>query len=156
LVLQSLGVAAWQSFYWGRDEALPKQIELNAGPVSMIFEPDLGFLRYIKLGDNEILRGIYAAVRDHNWGTVAPRVTGLKIETRDDSFALEFDVLCKQDAIDFLWHGFIRGESNGTVRFAMKGDARTTFQRNRIGFCVLHPLKECSGRPCKVKHPDGS
>lgn len=154
LMLQSLG-AAWQTYYWGRDEALPKQIELSAGPVRMVFEPDLGFLRYIKLGDHEILRGIYAAVRDRNWGTVAPRVSGLKIETREDSFQLEFDVLCKEGAIDFLWRGSISGESNGTVRFAMKGDARSTFLRNRIGFAVLHPLKECAGKPCKVKHSDG-
>ena len=45
---------------------------LRAGPLSMMFEPELAFLRYIRLGNREILRGIYAAVRDGVWGTITP------------------------------------------------------------------------------------
>jgi hypothetical protein len=153
-LIQTLG-AAWQSFYWGKDEALPRQIELAAGPMKMVFEPDLAFLRYLRLGDVEILRGVYAAVRDRNWGTVTPRVSGLRVETRDDSFRVEFDVSCKEGPIDFVWKGEISGDASGVVRFAMKGEARSTFFRNRIGFCVLHPLKECAGRPCRVQHANG-
>ncbi|MBL8232799.1 MAG: hypothetical protein JNL98_30145 [Bryobacterales bacterium] len=154
-LIQTLG-AAWQSFYWGKDEALPRQIELAAGPMKMVFEPDLAFLRYLRIGDAEILRGVYAAVRDRNWGTVAPRVSNLRVETKEDSFRVEFDVTCKEGPIDFVWKGEISGEAAGRVRFAMKGDARSTFFRNRIGFCVLHPLKECAGKPCVVRHADGS
>lgn len=153
-LIQTLG-AAWQSFYWGKDEPLPRQIELAAGPMKMVFEPDLAFLRYLRLGGAEILRGVYAAVRDRNWGTVAPRVSGLRVETRGDSFRVEFDVVCKEGPIDFAWKGEISGEAAGVVRFAMKGDARSTFFRNRIGFCVLHPLKECAGKPCRVQHANG-
>lgn len=153
-LIQSLG-AAWQSYYWGKNEPLPRQIELAAGPMRMVFEPDLAFLRYLRIGDAEILRGVYAAVRDRNWGTVAPRVSGLRVETREDAFRVEFDVTCKEGPIDFAWKGEITGEAAGTVRFAMKGNARSTFQRNRIGFCVLHPLKECAGKPCRVVHSDG-
>ena len=32
---------------------------------------DQGFLRYIKLGDYEVLRMIYFALRDHNWDTMS-------------------------------------------------------------------------------------
>ena len=42
----------------------------------------------------------------------------------------------------------IEGESDGTIRFAMDGGARSTFLRNRIGFCVLHPIRECAGARC--------
>jgi hypothetical protein len=28
--------------------------------------------------------------------------------------------------------------------------------RNRIGFCVLHPMRECAGQPCTVEKVDGS
>ncbi|MCS7023660.1 MAG: hypothetical protein NZV14_02580 [Bryobacteraceae bacterium] len=153
--IQTLGTA-WQSFYWGKDEPLPRQIELAAGPLRMVFEPELAFLRYLCLGEIEVLRGIYAAVRDRNWGTVSPQVHDLRIETRDGSFSLSFQVLCKQEPIDFLWKGEITGEAIGRLRYSFRGVARSTFLRNRIGFCVLHPLKECAGKPCWLRHSDGS
>ena len=37
---------------------------LRAGPLSVIF--DAGDLRYIKLGEREVIRRIYAAVRNSN------------------------------------------------------------------------------------------
>ena len=50
----------------------------------------------------------------------------------------------------------IRGEATGSIRFAMDGEARSTFQRNRIGFCVLHPIRECAGFPCRVEKVNGT
>ncbi len=41
------------------------------------------------------------------------------------------------------------------VVFSFDGVARSTFHRNRIGFCVLHPISECAGRPCEVFHTNG-
>src|SRR5204862_397228 len=32
----------------------------------------------------------------------------------------------------------------------------STFRRNRLGFCVHHPLEGCLGRPCWLERPDGS
>ncbi len=148
-------VKGYQRFYYGADEPLPRQFELTAGPLSMIFEPELAFLRYLRLGRTEVIRGIYAAVRDRNWGTVSPRVTGLKIELREASFLAAFDVECKQEPIDFLWHGEISGDTEGNVRFRFSGEARSTFLRNRLGFCVLHPVRECAGQPCTVTHSGG-
>ena len=54
--------------YYGRDEELPAQLELRAGPLALFYEQ--GDLRRIRLGDTEILRRIYVAVRDSSWGTV--------------------------------------------------------------------------------------
>jgi hypothetical protein len=147
---------AWQSFYYGKDEPLPRQIELAAGPLTMVFEPDLGFLRYLRYGDVEVIRGIYAAVRDRNWGTVAPRISRLRVESGEGAFQLSFDVNCAEGDIDFLWHGRINGDPAGVVTFRMEGEARSTFLRNRIGFCVLHPIEGCAGRMCTVMHAGGS
>ena len=36
----------------------------------MVFEPATVFLRRLRLGEAELIRGIYAAVRDRNWGAV--------------------------------------------------------------------------------------
>lgn len=149
-------LAAWQSYYYGKDEPLPRSIELAAGDLTLVFEPELAFVRYLRYGDAEVIRGIYAAVRDRNWGTVAPQVSKLRVETTEGAFRVSFDVTCKEGPIDFLWHGEIIGEASSKVTFRMEGEARSTFLRNRVGFCVLHPVKECAGKPCSVKHSSGS
>src|SRR5262245_38946760 len=43
-----------------------RPLPLKAGPLSLSFEPDTAFLRHIRLGDHEVLRALYAAVRDEN------------------------------------------------------------------------------------------
>ena len=135
---------------------MTKWIELRAGPLEMFFDPEWASVRRIRLGRAEVLRGIYAPVRDEHWGTVPPAVSNLKVEKRDDSFRLSFDAECKRGDIDFAWHGAVSGEADGTVRFTFKGTARSTFLRQRIGLCVLHSIRECVGRPCTVEHTDGS
>jgi hypothetical protein len=132
----------------------PGQIELSAGPLTMVFEPELAFLRYIRYGDREVLRGLYAAVRDRNWGTVPPHVTNLKIERSEGEFQMTFNVGCRQREIEFDWKGTITGRKDGSVVFDFDGAARTTFLRNRIGFCVLHPVEECAGQPARVEKDD--
>jgi hypothetical protein len=64
--------------YYGTETALPEQVQLQAGPLSVLFED--GDLRYIRHGDREVVRRVYVAVRDRNWGTVLPRLSNLKIE----------------------------------------------------------------------------
>ena len=142
--------------YYGVDTPPPERMLLNAGPVSMVFEPDLGFLRYIKLGDTEIVRGLYVAVRDRNWDTIAPQIGNVKLEQGDLGFELTFDVSCVQDDIDFFWQGKIAGRADGTVVYEMDGCSRSTFMRNRIGFCVLHAPSAYAGAPCLVEKDDGS
>lgn len=142
--------------YYGTEEPLPRSLDLRAGPLTVVFEPALAFLRYVRLGETEVLRGLYAAVRDRNWGTVPPHVRNLKVETTGDSFRITFDVECKEGPIDFLWKGALEGGSDGTISFDFDGTARSTFLRNRIGFCVLHPEHGCAGRPCTVEKVDGA
>lgn len=133
----------------------PAAIPLRAGPVTAIFEPSIAFLRYVKYGDHEILRGMYAAVRDKVWGTVAPRVSNVVNEARADSFKLTFDVDNVEGDIDFGWRGVITGDAGGTIRFEFNGRVRKTFLKNRLGFAVLHPIKECAGKPCTVEKAGG-
>jgi hypothetical protein len=121
----------------------------------MLFEPELAQLRYIRLGEKEVIRAVYAAVRDRNWGTVTPRIANLRIEVRDAAFAVGFDVSCRQGEIDFLWHGTIAGDERGTVKFDFDGTARSTFLRNRLGFCVLHPIDGCAGEPVTIGKAKG-
>ncbi len=141
-------------WYYGKEDPLPEQKPLRAGPLSLVYEE--GDLRYIRLGDREVLRRVYVAVRDRNWGTVPPRLSNVQMDIGEDSFRIAYDVEHRQGDIDFFWKGTITGRVDGTITFAMDGVARSTFWRNRIGFCVLHPIRECAGAPCKIEHVDGT
>lgn len=135
--------------YDGTGKAPPEQIQLQAGPLMMLYEA--GMLRYIRLGSIEIVRGIYAAVRDENWGTVPGELLDTKVDVRQDSFKITFT----SDHGVFRWDGEITGDANGAITFSFDGEALTEFKRNRIGFCVLHPM-QVAGVACEVEHVDGT
>ena len=139
--------------YYGKDELLPKQIDLQAGPLNLFYEA--GDLRYIKFGDKEIIRRVYVAVRDHNWDTVIPVLSNVRMNIANDSFNIKYSVSNIQDNVDFLWEGNIIGKPNGTITFSMDGVARSTFWRNRIGFCILYPM-EYAGADCEIEHVSGA
>ena len=90
-----------------------------------------------------MLRRIYVAVRDRNWETVPPRRGDERLEVRDDSFRITYHAEHIEGDIDFRWRAEILGETDGTIRFHMDGRAHSTFLSNRIGFCILHPIREC-------------
>lgn len=140
--------------YYGREEPLPKKMPLRAGPLSMVF--DQGDLRYIRLGGREILRRIYVAVRDRNWGTVPGVISNLSVSAAPNRFRIVYESRHTQGEVDFHWKADIAGEPSGDIRFRMEGKALTPFLRNRIGFCVHHPIKECAGQPCTVEKVDGT
>lgn len=128
---------------------------LHAGPLAMWFDPQTAALRGIRLGGEEIVRSIYGAVRDRNWDTVEPRLSNVRIDRGDDRFEVTFDAQCQEGEIDFVWHGRIAGQPDGTVTFRFDGQARRPFLKNRIGLCVLHPAT-LAGRRCRIEHVDGS
>ncbi len=134
-------------------EEMPRQVPLRAGPLALFFER--GGLRYIRFGDHEVLRRIYVAVRDAGWGTVPAQIANLEIAVEDDGFSIRFTSVHHRGDVHFEWEGLIDGSAEGAIDFRMSGVARSTFWRNRIGICVLHPTPECAGRPCVVETADG-
>lgn len=143
-----------RALYYGKDEPLPEVRILRAGPVSVLLEG--GDIRYVRLGDREILRRVYVAVRDQNWDTIAGRIENLHVEQEADSFRVTFSCSHRQGEIDFVWRGTIGGDARGTITYAMDGETRSTFRRNRIGICILHPIAECAGAPFVAEKVDGS
>jgi hypothetical protein len=139
--------------YYGKAEALPQQIPLRAGPLSLIYEN--GDLRYIKLGERELVRRLYVAVRDRNWGTLTPHFSNIQMDIQSDAFHIHYDVENKQGDIHFVWQGEISGDSQGAITFRMEGEAHSTFLRNRIGFCLLHPMS-CAGANARIHHVNGT
>ncbi|MEY2410108.1 MAG: D-apionolactonase [Verrucomicrobiota bacterium] len=138
----------------GRAPARP--LELRAGPLTMHFEPETAFLRRIRLGGDEVIRAIYAAVRHQDWSTIPPQVTLTQQHVGPDSFHLAFDVHCTRGPVNYTWQGDIKGDASGRVRFEFDGISKSDFLRNRIGICVLHPIEECRGKSLSIEHSDGS
>jgi hypothetical protein len=140
----------------GQEELPPKPLSLRAGPLTLLFEPDHAFLRYLRLGDHEVVRNIYAVVRDQNWNTIAWQVSNLKADVRADAFDVSFDVECQEREVHYVWRGMVAGDAAGNVSFTFDGEAKSNFLRNRIGICVLHPMVECAGKPVTLEHTNGS
>jgi hypothetical protein len=113
-------------------------------------------LRYVKLGNREVIRRIYFAIRNHNWDTIPGRLSNVRTEVGDDSFKVSYECHHQEKGVDFVWEGTITGHPDGALTFAVAGEARSTFLRNRIGICVLHPVRECAGNPCRIERVDGT
>ena len=139
--------------YDGQSMPLAERVELRAGPLQLIYEQ--GDLRSVRLGAVEILRRVYAAVRDRNWGTVPGQLWNQEIQSGTDDFRVTYAVENRQNEIAFDWRGSIQGGADGQISFEMEGTARSTFLRNRIGFCVLLPAG-LAGHASRVEHGDGT
>jgi len=126
-------------------------VRLRAGEMEALLED--GGLRYIAYRGNEIVRGVYAAVRDRDWGTVPPRLESFRLVEEAEGVSARFTCVHEQGGIDFVWDARIRFEDR-RVRFEFDGTARSSFLKNRIGFCVLHPM-EFAGLPIEVRTQDG-
>lgn len=134
-----------------------ENMQLSAGPLVMDFDPTTAWLRSLRVGTTEILRGIFAAVRDQDWNTLPMTIRNLQCAQRTDGFTLSFVAACLADQdVVFEWQGEIIGNNLGTVSFEFNGRVLEDFRKNRIGLCVLHPIDECAGLPCQVEHCDGS
>jgi D-apionolactonase len=129
-------------------------LNLKAGYIDLMYEN--GFLRYVKYGGHEVVRMIYFALRDENWGTYAPYVENEVRQIKSNSFHINYDCYHKKEGINiFHWRVNIEGLESGQINFKIHGTALTDLLKNRAGFCVLHPIRETIGQPCTIIHSDG-
>lgn len=119
-------------------------VELHAGPVKVKFSE--GELRYLRVGDEEIVRRIYFAVRNEHWDTIMPKFTRLDLDDQHDHFTVHLAAKCRNESVDYQWTATITGDSNGKITFAAEGAAQADFASNRIGLCVLHGTPQLAGR----------
>lgn len=140
---------------YGRREPPPTVESLRAGPLRMLYQPVLGYVRGLRWNGREVLRGIYGAVRDRNWETIPGEFTESCRDIEADAFRVAFECHHRRKEIDFVWRGSITGTRDGCVSYEFDGEARSTFLRNRIGLCVLHPILECAGAAARQIRVDG-
>lgn len=139
-------------------DCLPHRLTMkifNAGPITVEYEN--GFLRRISYGNTEVLRMIYFALRDHNWNTLPLRIGQQEFSASPDGhFDISYTCVNEHaDAAVMKWSVTISGKGDGTIEFSIHGTALQDFNKNRAGFCVLHPLT-FAGHDCSITHPDGT
>jgi len=135
--------------YYGSPALLPQPLVLHAGSLKMIYEN--GNIRQIKYRDFEVIRMIYSAVRDQNWGTVDFVIESEDIQIKDDGFKISYTATYRDV---FMADCQLEGTSDGVITFSLDGEVLNDFRKNRIGFCVLHPVEECMGKECIINYAD--
>lgn len=115
-----------------------------------------GYLRYIKLGNQELVRMIYTAVRDQHWLTAAMNISEEKIVQEEHTFKITYQAKYSLNGIEYFASVEIIGQSDDTISFHFIGTADCDFLRNRIGICVHHPIQECVGQSVDIIQEDGS
>lgn len=131
------------------DQIIENRIRVGA----LSFGYQDGALRHIRLGDVEILRGIAFLVRDRDWGTLVPQISG---ETQDlgDAVTIRYRATYASQGADLIVDVQITAGPQG-LDFTAKARALGRFETNRAGFTVLHPITGVAGAPVTVEHCDG-
>ena len=129
-------------------------VSLKAGELQCLYET--GRLRYIRRGETELIRMIYGAVRDDNWGTLPYSIEDEKLVIENESFSIQFTAVYGREKPVYKALFTIEGRAGSGISFSMKGTALAAFQKNRIGICVHLPIQSCAGQAVMVKRPDGT
>jgi hypothetical protein len=137
----------------GTPDAPPPVRALRAGPVVALFTG--GDLRQIRLGEVEIVRRVYVAVRDLDWNTLPGETEDLDVADLGDSFVIRFTRRDAAGSLDYRWRAEIEGTSDGVIRYRMLGEAWADFPYAKIGICVHHPVAGYAGQPFRGTTPQG-
>ncbi|MEZ4901711.1 MAG: hypothetical protein R2822_08120 [Spirosomataceae bacterium] len=129
---------------------------LRAGSFHILYEK--GFLRQIKQDDLEIIRMMYFALRDHNWGTFSYVIENEVIENHQNHFWITYTLLHLDESSYpiFAWEVKIEGKADNTIVFEIAGKALQDVLKNRAGFCILHPIEGTAQQPVTIFHGDSS
>lgn len=143
-----------------REVQLPMDVDLlpaiavHAGNLHAMYES--GCLRYIGMGNTELVRKIYCALRNITWHTLTPIITNEEMSASGDAFRISYQAYYGTDPLLFKTNVTIEGDASNRIVFDLKGEVVTEFSKSRIGLCLHHPINECMGRMVSVTRPDGS
>ncbi len=134
------------------DVKIPAVESLNSGDINCLYEN--GNLRYLKYKGTEFIRMIYAAVRGVDWETAPYQIQDEVIQKHEKSFFITYQAVYELNNIHYKSLIAIEGREDNTIVFLMEGEALSTFKKNRIGLCLLHPIKECAGKEIIITQPN--
>ncbi len=109
---------------------------------------ECGTLRYIKLGDEELIRMVYFAARDTTWATAKFHLDTEELKVTNSNTTIYIPGNYKLGDIDFRIDIEIFISDKNEIKFSYKGECISDFMKNRLGLCVLHPIKSSSNANC--------
>ena len=127
---------------------------LHAGPLSLQYSD--GSLWNIRLGEEEAIRRIYLVFQDINWTSRPFEILEENWNIAEDHFSAELQVRGSKDAENFEASLNIVGTPAGEIKYAFSGSNSADFMRNRLGLCLLHPIADLAGKPCKLSLSGGT
>ncbi len=128
----------------------PKVRTLTAGAISAVL--DNGALRYIKLGDIEVMRAIAFLVRDENWGTFNPEISNLKIKQGKTSFSVSYDARCADAKRALAYHAEITC-ADGDLLFSAAARPESDFHHQPHRLHGAAPAdRRCRLQPVEIEH----
>ncbi len=125
-------------------------INIDTSLFSFLFSD--GDLRKINMMGKEIIQRIYFAVRDDEWLNIEHVVKDFESEFSDSTTTYSYNLIFKNDKVDFTTKLAIKIEENKIVIEAI-GKASSDFMKNRIGLCI-HLPSSLKGTTCNVSHTD--
>jgi hypothetical protein len=132
-------------------------IHVRLGEVEFDFEPSSGYLRYVRIGSVELIRGIYGAVRKADWGTPSNRMTSTGQQSSGKTWKANWTARVADGDVQFDWKGSVSAiltENRVEIEYEFEGEGKSDFKSNRTGICVLHPRSH-QGLKCEVEHNHG-
>jgi hypothetical protein len=118
------------------------------------FEMAAGNIRAIRVGGEEVLRGIQYLVRDRDWGTLSPAIRGFQVAEGEGELRIDYVADCVGPDGDRLSYVATIAARAGGLDFSVEAEAIDDVTTCRLGFCVLHPAS-LAGAPLRVEHGDG-
>jgi D-apionolactonase len=132
-----------------------ESIQIDLGPVNFEIERESGQLRYLRVGDTELVRGVYIAVRESNWKTASPKLSEITLNQQNHGFQCKFNANHDSAEAGFTWEGSVSGkridDSTVEIEYEMNGQATKDFKTCRTGMCFLHP-RSTQGLSVEVEH----
>ncbi len=137
---------------YGTDAPVAETERIQVGALS--FSLETGALRHIRVGDEEIIRGISFLARDRDWGTLVPQLECLGREVTADHVQVRLQATYENSGAQLIVDLTIEADPNA-LSFRAVGTALGDFETNRAGFTVLHPAA-LAGCPIEIRHSDGT
>ena len=130
---------------YGSAAPLSAPRELKAGPLNVRYEK--GSIRYVTLNGAEVVRMVYAALRDHNWDTIEPEIIAETIQSDDHSFSVSLRALYKNGDIHFEADYRISGGCVGRNKARDGRPGPQRLQKEPPWFLCAAPCERMLGQP---------
>lgn len=111
-------------------------------------------LRDIRWQGVEAIRRIYPVFQDRNWTNRLFRIDECTVDANADLITIKASGTGSFDAEPLRWRVQARMTAAG-IDYHFTADPESSFLRNRLGLCVLHPMA-AAGSDCRVEHVDGT